>query len=577
MNIDENKQDTQDNKVEEIAEALAEGVEEETSEVSSTENVEEMEEALRNTLENKETSEENTEVKSDEEETSTGETSEQQEPAEEVAETTTEEATAVEATSEENTTPEESDEKKKSHKGLIITLSVVAAVLLVLFGVYYGIAKHYSDCFFMRTKVNGMNCAGMTVDEVANILQKQVEEYVLTVEKSDGTTEQIKGTDIGIAYSGQEELEKAFKEQNPYKWPKALFKAKDIKTDVAYEFDSKKLEEKINALECLKPENQVAAVSATVIYQDGQFVIQDETNGTQIDSAKLAEVINAAVLAFEPKVNLQQTGCYLQPTFTKDSPEVLAARDEMNKYLSASITYSLDGIVVTLDKSQIYQWVSVDANMTPQISADGVKGFAGTLSGKYNTANRSGQLTTPTGKVVTMPLGGYGRVVGVDAETNQLINEIKEGKTVTREPIFSRKATPEGQNIWGNTYVEIDISAQHLWYISNGSVALETDVITGKAGVSDTPAGYFQVIEKIPGKYLRGRLVNGKPSYIVWVDRWMRLTWSGIGLHDCTWHAVFGGEIYKTKGSHGCVNIPPELANQLYGLVRVGTHVVIHY
>ena len=76
-------------------------------------------------------------------------------------------------------------------------------------------------------------------------------------------------------------------------------------------------------------------------------------------------------------------------------------------------------------------------------------------------------------------------------------NYIKEGKTVTREPVFSRKATPEDQRIWGNTYMEVDITEQHIWFVVNGQVALETDVITGTKGVHDTPTGVFQILEKM--------------------------------------------------------------------------------
>lgn len=470
------------------------------------------------------------------------------------------------------------EEPKKSRKALIIIAISTVAVITLLAGVYFGMAKKYSECFLMGTMVNGTDCSGMTVDEVGNILQKQVEEYSLNIEGVNDTTEVIKGTDIGIVYNGYNLLKEAFDEQNSYAWPKALFQTNEITAEIDFEYDSAKLDERILALECLKPENQTAAVAATVVYQDGQFVIQDETYGTQIDTAKLNEVIKAAVSSISTKVNLEETGCYIQPRFTKESPEVIAARDEMNKYLTANITYSLDNIVVTVDKSQTYQWISVDENMTPVISTDAVKAFANTLGNQYNTPNRGGQITTPTGKVVDVALAGYGRVVGADAEAQQLISDIKEGKTVTREPIISRAATPEGQTIWGTTYIEVDITAQHMWYIVNGAIALETDVVTGKRGSNDTPTGTYTILEKMRNKTLRGRpLANGKPSYLTPVSYWMRVTWSGIGFHDADWQPTFGGERYLTNGSHGCVNMPPAMAAQLYELIGVGTPVIIHY
>ncbi len=473
---------------------------------------------------------------------------------------------------------EESKECPASNETLKTVVIAAIGALCLLAAFYLGMTKRYSECFFEGTFVNGTDCSGMTVDEVGNLLQKQVEEYVLTIEGANSATEEIKGTDIGIAYNGYRQLEEAFKAQNSYAWPKAFFETNEITAEVDFDYDSAKLEERMLALECLKAENQIAAVAATVVYQDGQFVIQDETYGTQIDTAKFNEAIIAAVSAIETKLNIEESGCYLKPRFTKESPEVIAARDEMNKYLTASITYSLDNIVVTLDKSQVYQWISVDENMTPVISADGVKAFANTLGNQYNTSNRGGQITTPTGKVADVALAGYGRAVGVDAETEQLIAEIKEGKTVTREPIFSRAATPEGQTIWGTTYIEVDISAQYMWYIVNGQIALETDVVTGKRGSNDTPTGTYTILEKMRNKTLRGRpLPNGKPSYLTPVSYWMRVTWSGIGFHDANWQPTFGGERYITNGSHGCINMPPAKAGELYNMISKGTPVVIHY
>lgn len=532
---------SKDNKVEELAEALAEGMEKEPEK-----------EAVE------------VEIKLDEEET----------PVEQVEEIVEAEATEEEASTEESPV----EEPKKSRKILKIVAISVIATIGVLAGVYFGIANKYSECFMMGTFVNGTDCSGMTIDEVGNILQKQVEEYVLTIEGANGAVEEIKGTDFGIVYNGYTQLEEAFNAQSSYAWPKALFETNEIKAEVDFDYDSEKLNEKIAALECMKAENQVAAVAATVVYQEGQFVIQDETYGTQIDAAKLGEVITAAVSAINTKVNIGEAGCYIQPRFTKESPEVIAARDEMNKYLTASITYSLDNIVVTVDKNQTYQWISVDENMTPVISVDGVKAFTKTLGNQYNTPNRGGRMTTPTGKVVDIALAGYGREVGADAEAQQLIADMKEGKTVTREPIFSRAATPEGQTIWGNTYIEVDLTAQHMWYIVEGVVALETDIVSGKKGSNDTPTGTFTILEMQKNRVLRGRpLPNGKPSYLTPVSYWMRVTWSGIGFHDANWQPTFGGERYLTNGSHGCINMPPAMAAQLYGMIGLGTPAVIHY
>ena len=120
-------------------------------------------------------------------------------------------------------------------------------------------------------------------------------------------------------------------------------------------------------------------------------------------------------------------------------------------------------------------------------------------------------------------------------------------------------------------YVDIDISDQVVTYFENGVIKLQTPCVTGLAnGRRNTPYGVFKILTKTPGKRLRGKTWN------CWVNRWMRFTNSSIGLHDASWRSSFGGEIYKTNGSHGCVNLPTEAAYQLYDLVNVGTTVIVH-
>ena len=51
----------------------------------------------------------------------------------------------------------------------------------------------------------------------------------------------------------------------------------------------------------------------------------------------------------------------------------------------------------------------------------------------------------------------------------------------------------------------------------------------------------------------------------------------GIGIHDADWRDEFGGEIYKTNGSHGCINVPSEVMPELYDMVELGTPVIMFY
>lgn len=120
----------------------------------------------------------------------------------------------------------------------------------------------------------------------------------------------------------------------------------------------------------------------------------------------------------------------------------------------------------------------------------------------------------------------------------------------------------------GMTYIDISIAAQTLTYYVNGVAALSTPCVTGSPGRS-TPTGVFSINNKVPGKYLTG------PTWHVWVNRWMRFS-GNCGIHDASWRKSFGGNIYKSNGSHGCVNIPFSAADTLYNTAPLGTVVIVH-
>lgn len=123
----------------------------------------------------------------------------------------------------------------------------------------------------------------------------------------------------------------------------------------------------------------------------------------------------------------------------------------------------------------------------------------------------------------------------------------------------------------GYTYVDVDIDKQIVTYFYLGEIEWQTYCVSGTAnGKRDTPKGTFWIIKKVPGKRLKG------PTWDCWVDRWMQFTYTACGFHDASWRYRFGGNIYKTNGSHGCVNLSKEAAYELYDKVVVGTTVIVH-
>lgn len=122
----------------------------------------------------------------------------------------------------------------------------------------------------------------------------------------------------------------------------------------------------------------------------------------------------------------------------------------------------------------------------------------------------------------------------------------------------------------GDTYVEINIRQQHMWYIHKGKVYVSTDIVTGNRYSNDTPKGYWRVNNKARNVNLVG------PGYVSFVRYWMAFIGSGYGIHDASWRSSFGGNIYQGNGSHGCVNTPYKNVKKMYEKMSVGTPVIIY-
>ena len=117
----------------------------------------------------------------------------------------------------------------------------------------------------------------------------------------------------------------------------------------------------------------------------------------------------------------------------------------------------------------------------------------------------------------------------------------------------------------GNTYAEVNLTTQHMYYVKDGHIALETDVVTGNPNKGNaTPTGVYSLAYKAKDQTLKGtKKADGTYEYETPVKYWMPFN-GGIGLHDADWRSKFGGTIYQTNGSHGCINLPPKVAAQVY-------------
>lgn len=178
---------------------------------------------------------------------------------------------------------------------------------------------------------------------------------------------------------------------------------------------------------------------------------------------------------------------------------------------------------------------------------------------------------TSYGKEVTIDGGDYGWWMNYDKEAEELEAMIEKGESGERTPVYYQTAASYGTPDYGTTYVEINLTAQHLFFYQDGKLMMESDFVSGNSAKGyDTPAGVYSITYKQRDATLTGENYQTPVSY------WMPFN-KNIGMHDANWRSSFGGTIYKTKGSHGCINMPPAKAQEMYSYVQKGTPVICYH
>jgi hypothetical protein len=296
----------------------------------------------------------------------------------------------------------------------------------------------------------------------------------------------------------------------------------------------------------------------------------EEVYGNKIHKDKLDEVIKMSIAEGETKVDLNESLCYESPKYTLRSDRTLETRNLLNKYVSTKITYLLRGENEIVDPNLINQWLRVDENLEVIIDKRAVKQYVQGLSKKYDTVGVARKFKTSVNKIVEVRGGFYGWKIDCAVEIIALLDNIKLGQVLDKEPIYAQKALSGDKNDIGNTYVEINITRQHLWFYKDGKLIAQGAIVTGNPNKGNaTTVGVYMLNYKQKGSTLRGHNYEAEVTY------WMPFN-GNIGIHDASWRHSFGGNIYKRNGTHGCVNVPLYLAKTIFEKIKDGTPVICY-
>lgn len=469
-------------------------------------------------------------------------------------------------------------EDKKSGTKKLSALKIFGIVFaIVVVCTYVAVSVWFMFHYNYKTYINGNDYSFFTLDEVDQYIGEYISDYSLTLKLRDDSEYRIDTDDIGLVIRPNITAKKIINEQNGFLWPYYMCKRKDYELYYTADYDKDKLESLLKKCDFTQEANMEKPVNASVEIKDGKSTIIPETEGNYIDFTELCCIIDEALNKGDQLVDLDDTDVYEKPEMTADSKEIISEQAKLEKVLSMKITYKIDEISWELTSKDYGDWISDISAEKIEFQKDKVYEYVQNMADRYDTYGVPRNFRTHDGRIVTLDNTWYGWLIDVDSEAEELYSVLEAGESVERVPVFNCYAAVyrDGGDDIGDTYIECDFGQQHIYVYVNGEQVMDSDCVTGSladSGKYRTPGGVYTIL------YTKTPAVLIGDDYETPVKYWMPFIGElGIGFHDATWRSAFGGDIYKTGGSHGCVNLPLSAAEQLFNIAYEGMPVVCYY
>ena len=473
--------------------------------------------------------------------------------------------------------------RKKKRNGVKITILVIVVLVAVALGAfaYYLYDKVNSGLFFEDTKINGYDVSGKTCKEVLLMLKADYEAPKVTITEKGEKAEELSLEEMGYTIDEMEllgSIQSCMRDQN-ISLIFSLMDGNEFEVDVPFEYDDDTFKKAVSSANFAA--KRVKSTDAEMKYNGTEYYIEPETYGNEFDDADLQvmvkDTVDQMVAAARPQpdteIALPESFYYL-PDVTKDDAEMNQTMNIYNSFCKADIKLTFGDEYEEIDWTTIRDWLTIEDG-EGVIDEEAVYNYVYDLAAKYDTLYYERKFTTHSGKTITFDSSDYGYQIDKDAEAEQLLADIRSNTEVEREPVYAVKGYKrDGRDDLCGNYVEVDLTSQHLWFYKDGKLVVETDVVTGlpKDG-RETTTGVFSIPYKESPSVLSGGQGNG--AWNTDVQYWMPFH-DGQGLHDAWWRNAFGGTIYQTNGSHGCVNLPPAAAKTIYDNMEERMAVILY-
>jgi len=443
-------------------------------------------------------------------------------------------------------------------------MGITAGIFALLLGgaaLTYGIASStviYPAGSTLSCELGSIDVGLKTTEQAQQLLLQSINNFSYQIKTQAGKKYDVYLTDL------TSDLDKSGINRTLAEMKKSCFQI-NYDTSIADDFtlDDSKIQSFLSRIVREQGE-AVPSENAKIVYDETQHtcVIVPEKQGNVLTETA-GDTLKNNFSQFNQNIDLMAEGCYVKPEKTSDDPELQAELVTRNNYAREKIVYNVYGNTEELSPDRYFGWLSVDGGGNLSVNQDSVNEYVEELSSKYNTYGFNRTFKTSTGDTVTIKNGDYGWIVNKKKMAEDITSRIVEQDPNPSDLIFAQYAEKlwDGARDFGNSYVEISIDNQNLWMYVNGSLVVDTPIVTGCVSKGhSTPRGIYTLKYKTRDATLKGE------DYETPVSFWMPFN-GGIGMHDATWRDEFGGSIFQDNGSHGCVNIPFDNAQVIYNNV----------
>ncbi len=487
----------------------------------------------------------------------------------------------------------EYDEEPSRNRNKIIAC-VVAGVIAV---VYVAGVVAFSNLYYPNTTIAGVDVSLSSAGAAADKIESSISNYSLNVTGCglDWTYSPAEGT---YSIDAQAEANAVLQADSAFTWPVRLIqtlasgntRAQEVEksSSIKATYNTDDFTSQLTAAVDSFNEGRTGTFDATGAYDEsqGKFTVEKARSSQRLSYDSVLTATTAALETAQPTCTIDDSA-YEQLAGGATDEQLQTACDAANELLGVNVNLTMGGqTVATLDGKQMCQWITFDDSLNPTLNQDSLSAWIRELaSTSLDTAGSTRTYTRPDGKQITASGGNYGWISD-EATLATKIQEAVANKQTGDIEIPTKQTAAKyagaGQPDWG-AYVDVDLGEQHAYYYdADGNLLWDSGIISGNPNEGNaTSTGIYILNSKERNVQLTGKKDpnTGQPIYVSYVDYWMAFIGGAVGLHDASWQATenfSNPEAYKSVGSHGCVNLPPDKAAALYDIINVGDCVIVH-